>query len=711
MYRIRYLLFLPALLWHLEGLAKAIVEEQVVGPANVGGWYTISPNGSRVAYAGNRGSRVGVTVDGIEGPTLDELYTPYGASFMSPANVAAITASSGGRTNQAAQGTPVIMSADGKHFAYAGRQGDEYVVIHDGREIARGPRKSLSLNYNPLTLSPSGKHVYWNETTDTQQGRWLQRLVIDGKRGPWSGHQDILPVFSPDDSRYAYIYVNAEDTSRRELIIDGKPAGYNGSQPVFSADSKHLITLEQSATTGVQGLQVDGKTTIKTRAVQKVVPAPVGSRYAAIVFREMKSAQGNYVLYIDGREVPGTENVREVWFSPDGKRYAAVVENKASRGMYMVVDGKKHREYQAVNTNITPVWFANASRLAYLVTGGGRSFVIVDDQEFEIAYLGSGNIVTAGDHYAWHTYDGSNRKHSLMIDGRESLLPGYYPRGYALSRNGKRHAYPVSQIGRSNVAGLVVDGKLVEGFVPHEFGYLAAGSSAPGNRSFLFSPDSQHLAFIGGYADPNSVGLYINGKLAFPSKRGLMNLTFTPDSQHLAWITSEVFPDRPQPYQTIYLNGERVIKLAKSSLLQVAGTWYMAGNGTLSVVAEDGDQVKHFRVTPDNDLKISRWVNEAGANLAKAQAEQQASQQKAAEDAAAASAKAEAERNAAAAKARADAEAAAAKRKADYEAAVLAKQKAYAEAVEAKRQARLLQLENAKRARQGLPPLKSLPAQ
>mgnify|MGYP002713199699 CR=1 FL=1 len=708
---LRYLPLLAALLWIHDGRATVTVNQQIIGPANAGGWYVFSPGGGHVGYAGNRGTRVGVTVDGIEGPTFDELYTPHGASFMSPPNIAAMTASPGGRTNQAAQGAPIIMSSDGSHYAYAGRQGEEYVVIHDGKEVARGPRTALSLNYNPLTLSPGGRHVYWNETTGTQGARWLQRLVIDGKPGPWSGHQDILPVFSPDDSRYAYTYISPEDANQRVLIVDGKPAGYKGVNPIFTADSKQLITLAQSAVTGLQGLLVDGKLRIKTHGVRKVVPAPVGGNYAAIAFKEIPGSAGVYMLYLNGKEIPGTENVKELWFSPDGKHYAAAVENKAARSMFMVIDGKEQREYQGVNTNVAPVWFADNSQPIYLVTGGGRSFVVVGEHEFEISYLGGNMIETQGTHYAYHTYDGSNLKHSLIIDGKEVLLPGFYPRGYGLSPNGERHAYQASRIGRSDVAGMVVDGKMLDNFFPHEFGNSAGGANSKGLSSFRFSPDSRHLALLGGNADPNSVGLYVDNSLVYPTRRGLMNLIFTPDSKHLAWLTSEVFPDRPQAYQTVYLNGERVLKLGKTDLLRIGGAWDMGSDGVLTLICEDGDRVKRFRITPDPDMNIAKWISDAEENFTKAQAAKATREKQASEDAAVAKARADADRAAAAAKGKADAEAAAAKRKADYEAAVAAKQKAYQEAVEAKRQARLLQLENAKRARQGLPPLKKLPAQ
>ncbi len=707
---LRCLLILLPLLWGVEIHARATVEEQVLGPANAGGWYVFSPSGARVAYAGTRGSRVGVIVDGVEGPTFDELYTPYGTSFMSPPTIAAITASQGGRTNQAAQGAPVIMSTDGKHYAYIGRQGEEYVVVHDGKEIARGPATVLSLNYNPLTLSPGGQHVYWNESNGKGSTRWLQRLLIDGKPGPWSGHQDILPVFSPDEARHAYTYVSPDDANKHELIVDGKPAGYSGQKPLFTADGKHLITFGYAANRGLEALLVNGKPVIKTRGIQKVVPAPVGSGYAAIAFKEISGSSGAYVLYIDGKEIPGTENVKDVWFSPDGQHYAAAVENTAARAMYMVIDGKKQREYQGVNISIAPTWFAGSNRLIYNVTSGGRSFVIVDEQEFEIAYLGTLMATPQQNHYAWHSYDGSNRKHSLIIDGKDVLLPGFYPRGYDLSSNGERHAYQVSQIGRSDIAGFVIDGKLVEGFFPSD-SIRTPPSNKQGAPGFLFSPNGRHLVVAGGYADPESAGLYIDGKLVQPSRTSFTNLTFTPDSNHLAWLASEKMPDRPRPYPTVYLDGEPVVRLDSTNLLLVRGAWDMATDGTLNVIEQERDQVKRFRVIPDTGMTIAKWVSQADAMRARQQAEQQAAQQQAAENAAAAKAQADADRAEAAARAKADAEAAAAKRKADYEAAVAAKQAAYAAAVEAKRQARLLQLENAKRAKQGLPPLKALPEQ
>src|ERR1700710_2634672 len=122
------------------------VEEFVVGPTNAGGIYTTSPSGGHIAYAGMKGTKVFVSVDGVEGPVFDEFFGPTSQGFYNPSKASVMRSSTGGPNPFATQ-LPVIFSNDGAHYAYAGRIGNEYVVIHDGKEIARGPRGSLALNY------------------------------------------------------------------------------------------------------------------------------------------------------------------------------------------------------------------------------------------------------------------------------------------------------------------------------------------------------------------------------------------------------------------------------------------------------------------------------------------------------------------------------------------------------------------------------------
>ena len=280
------------------------VEEQIAGPAKAGGVYAISPRGAHVAYAGNKGSRLVVAVDGVEGPVFDELFEPHGGSFFSPQQLSVLTAGTGGLNTSTV--TPVIYSANGLHFAYAGRQGNDYVVIHDGKEVGRGPRQALALNYGTLTMSPSGKYVYWDEM-QTAAGRGSWRLMMNGKPGPWTGHQTMTPVFSADDSRFAYTTVSMDDRNKQSLIVDGKDAGYFGSQPEFSADNSLLFTISNVGPKPV--LQINGKSTLEGIQISKLVTAPVGNRYAALVRTKVVGGMGVDVLFLDGKEVPGTDGV------------------------------------------------------------------------------------------------------------------------------------------------------------------------------------------------------------------------------------------------------------------------------------------------------------------------------------------------------------------------------------------------------------------
>ncbi|HEX2099199.1 MAG TPA: hypothetical protein VHF69_00965, partial [Candidatus Synoicihabitans sp.] len=121
------------------GSAAPTVEEAVMGPATAGGIYVVSPSGGRIAYMGMKGARLVVVVDGVEGPLFDELYSSQGQSFYAPAQAGVHPSVSAGQ--QPGAFAPVLFTADGAHYAYAGRQGNDYVVIHDGREVARVPRE------------------------------------------------------------------------------------------------------------------------------------------------------------------------------------------------------------------------------------------------------------------------------------------------------------------------------------------------------------------------------------------------------------------------------------------------------------------------------------------------------------------------------------------------------------------------------------------
>lgn len=669
--------------------AEPKIETIVVGPADAGGIYVLSPRGARVSLVTTKGSRLLVRVDGVEGPLFDELFDPRGATCVVPGQMTVVAGGLGGQNAQSS--VPIIFSTDGAHYAYTGRQGNDYVIIHDGEEIGRGPRPFLALNYGPLGISPLGHFVHWGEMQPLgagASGNW--RLVVNGKPGPWGSHVGWEPVFSPDDSRFAYNLMSLTDREKQSLIIDGKVASYVGHSPRFTADSKSLLTIAGNE------LLVDGKPSGATGlGIDAITVAPVGRRFAVIMRKKIVNAQGVGTLFLDGKEVPGTDGARSISFSPDGKRYALSCINPEARSGFMIVDGKKGTEYQSVSDSDSVAWTPDSAKVVYTATSAGRQFVIVDGQEFPVPGLtlqGKSPVAlpAKGNRYAFSTYDGSNRNFSVVVDGQQILPPGLWPNGSTLtfSPDGSRHAFVANPVGRNEIAGIVVDGTLNDNLVVGAFNApganaLNAPSSKLKNPYFQFSPDGKHLARVARRQDNSQAGIYINDRLAHSTPYQVSNATISPDSQHLYWIGHEKFPDRAPFYFVAYVDGQPLAKLSGDPFQTMPGAWEVGADGVLTFFGVVGSDVKRFRVTPAADMNIEKMIAATEAKQAKAAADAVAAKKKADDDAVAIAAKKQAETDAAAAKRKADQESAVAKRKADLEAVAAAKAKARADAAAA----------------------------
>lgn len=641
------------------------VAETIVGPAGAGGLYVVSQRDGHIAYVGAKGTRTVVSVDGVEGPVLDELFGGSAAVISGSGPVLVHSANAGGKLT-----TPsaVIFSENGAHHAYIGRQGNEYVVVRDGKEIGRGPRNQLGTQHLPLSFSPEGNFVYWEEMK-IEGGRGVYRLIVNGKAEVWAGHQDLVPVFSADDKRYAYNAGTVEDYKKQVLIVDGKVAGYVGFKPQFTADGKTLLTQGPNNT-----VLVDGKPgPYPGISVEKIVPAPVGGRFAVIMRKKVVNYEGVGTLYLDGKEVPGTEGAVNITFSPNGKRYALYCRNPESKAAFMVIDGKKGSEYQTVADKA--YWTPDSANVIYQISSSGRNFVVVNEQEFPVASVNSlmkspFPMPRRGGRYAFTSVDGSNRNFLAIIDGKSVLPAGFYPNGDSLefSENGDRWAYAVGTIGRQGMVGIVDNGTMLDSLGIAEFFRIGDTKS---RVTFILSPDGKYLARVG-YTKDNKAGIYVNEKQVYAVSRQVHAMAFTPDSQHLVWIAGEPYPDKPQTQWVVYVDGEVAARVSGLEFDASKG-WCVASDGAVTLTAVMGNEVKRLRITGDSSTGIEKATT--------AFAERQT---KIAEEAAAAKKKSEDEAAAKAAKAKADADALAAKRKADAEAAA----KARADAAAAKAKAR-----------------------
>lgn len=632
--------------------AEVKIQEQVVGPAPDAALpsYTISERGVHYAILTMKGSRSLVVVDGQEGPLFDELLSTTGERSLTAQNA-------------------VIFSHDGEHYAYLARTGNEYILVKDGKEVFRAPYWISALRYGKLAFSPMGKHLHFVAAEQRASLGAVWRVVMDGKPGP-EILQALPPVFSPNDSRWAY---QARKIGSRDdewlVVVDGKEGPKDMLRPVFTGDGRLITTSAATADTPPQ-LWVDGKVAIKSPAIaEKVWVAKTGSRYAAAA---QVKAGGPLTLFIDGKAVEGATDPQNVVFSPDGKRYLAACRAAAGQA-FVVTDGKLSQQYQGV-TGLT--FTPDSTKALYQAYSGSKSFLVVEGAESAGFGLLAGQVrpVTLseqGARIAYGTLDGMNQNFSAVVDGNNVLPKGRRAVGdsFVFSPDGKRYAFTTLPAARNDDRSLVIDGVEVPGVEPQLFSRLESEAMP----YVTFSPNSQHAIWRGmDKANRARAGLVVNGQLV-PAFFGytIRQPVFTPDSQHVLWMTREFSPTQRPAYH-LYVDGRKV-GVYEESFEMIPAAWGMGADGVLQFLARAGDVVKRFRVTPGSETSLATLISDAQAAEAEALA-------------AAASAKAKAEADKA--KAQTDAAAAQAKQKADADAALLAKTKAREDALAAKTKAR-----------------------
>jgi len=206
-----------------------------------------------------------------------------------------------------------VLSADGKHLAYAARKGEAWFVVADGQQSGAYD------DARDVAFSADGKHLAY---AAKRSGKWF--AVIDGREGEEFDEVKIsttdfgLFMFSPDGDRAAY---SARKGGKWFMVADGQagPPFDWIRGPFFSSDSSHLLYFTRTA--GKNSAVIDG--------------------HSAGEFDEIDDRDGHI-------------------FSPDGKRTAY----RARRGdkQLVVVDGQPGPEFYIVDA---PVFSPDSHRLAY----------------------------------------------------------------------------------------------------------------------------------------------------------------------------------------------------------------------------------------------------------------------------------------------------------------------------------------------------------
>lgn len=559
------------------------VEEQVLAPLMAGARFYISPHGVHVATVENSGSRVVVIYDNVPGPKFDEI----------------ITANSG-----------AVFSPDGTRYAYCGRSGNQMVVMVDGKELMRSSDSFQGKFSCTLDFTSNSKHVYYtSQYQPPNRGNIFMRVVVDGKPGP-DGTAELPVAFSPDGDHYAYVITEVDSANRAHpvLIVDGKPAGYQGGAPQWSGDSKHLFTVIRTNVPGrgtVEDLLLDGKPVMRATSI-KPFPGPLGVSVVSIATVVTPDNKATAFLVVGSKKVPGSDvdaiagAIDEVVFSPDGKHFAAQYHLRNTR--WVITDGKKGLEYSEVDhLGFT----ADSSKVVYQSGANNKHFIVEGEEESDgFNALFPPVIAPAGGHVGALLNDMTTNQHFLIMDGK-SQRTTYSGTDLAFSPDGAHYAF-WKNVGIS--LQLVLDG------VPQPASNLGQNIA----KAFVFSPDSKHLGHFGvapNASDSMNTGLFLDGKYipVGPAHGPYSNLSFTADSKHVVWTHQTENQDF-----RLFVDGKPVVDGSMAGIPQQLGPgwWDITPDGSLLFLSEDDNSLKRISVTPSDGTSVATLTG--GGNMSAA---------------------------------------------------------------------------------------------
>jgi hypothetical protein len=360
---------------------------------------------------------------------------------------------------------------------------------------------------------------------------------------------------------------------------------------------------------------LDGKGLVRADQVQVFVP-PVGERAVVLVTTGFGTPNRNMFLFADGKKVMGTDcpMIQGVHFSPDGMHTVADCQTLANSHL-VLTDGKRGQEYQSIQYyGFTP----DSSKPIYIALQAGKSYVVVGDQEsdgYSALSVFTPNkpplaIGNGGKRIGFTAVDGGNCLAWINGKVERGSMPAC-PSNFDFSPDGSRYAYVLGNKPQT----VSVDGapSLPVSAAP----FLSLNSPYNGGKidtSYVFSPDSKHVAYSASLTTNFQPGIVIDGKfVAIPTNPGVDMIypVFTPDSKHFYVTARTPVPNQPSAFQlTVFLDGRPSARVegAVNTMLMNPWAWEMSADGTLTVLLGDGADLKRVRITPSNDSSVDTML-------------------------------------------------------------------------------------------------------
>jgi Tol biopolymer transport system component len=406
------------------------------------------------------------------------------------------------------------LSKDGLHVAQIAQLGSGLAVYRDGQ-----PGASYD-DIGGLAWSADSQHLAYAAKTGE---KWC--MVLDGKEGaPYDGFGeawDYVPQYFPKTKYVGY------------KLGERDPSGMIW----LSADGKHLA---YAAKIGPQSVVVaDGREGDKYDVIGELQMSADGQHVAYLAKKG-----GRQVAVVDGKEGPAYDGVGPLVLSAKGR--AAYVAFDGGK-YFVVADGKEGARYDFIGLGELQI-SADNQHVLYTalkdhrtIRGGALKTVAVVDGQEGPEYDGISSLKAEAGHisYVGRTVfaRAADDIEYLVIDGK--IGPP----------NDPVHVLLTSPDGKSVVSILKKDRKdtmIVNGKEDPTFDAISSEPSAKP----VFSPDSRHFAYVGRTGGPgedfhghpimndletgNST-VVLDGKVG-PPYRYIENLIFSPDSQHLAYV-------------------------------------------------------------------------------------------------------------------------------------------------------------------------------
>lgn len=368
-----------------------------------------------------------------------------------------------------------------------------------------------------------------------------------------------------------------------------------------------LFTERPIPAASATDILVDGNPFMRVPGAQLYM-APTGPGVLAVVWAVPPNGARHAFLTVGNRKVPGSEcpdvaGLSNVFLSSDAKHFAARCRT------WIMTDGKKGQEYADGVSNAS---FTADGRSVYQARTNNKSFLIVGDQESDGYSLivspttgtrPTGNVTDLreapatirGNKVGYIARAGQDgREFVVVVDGKK--IPALNASNLTFSPDGSRFAFLAGHPGQSpNVDGTHYTNTTVDPAIGN-VGYQGV---------IQWSADSKHVAWIASMQQGLG-GIGLDGK--WIQAPGLTRfLKFTADGKHLLWLV------RAPPGHIVFLDGEKVLELPQNLALENDADiyWSFPEDGSIVFVAQDGEAMKRFKITPGSDTSVETALAKA----------------------------------------------------------------------------------------------------